>query len=213
MTRGESPTPEQARARMVNEQIEAAGIRNPAVLAALRKVPRHLFVPPDWVGSAYDDCPLSIGFGQTISQPYIVALMTELCRPQSASIALEIGTGCGYQTAVLAELVAHVYTIELVEPLARDAEQRLAALGYNNIDTRIGDGSGGWSAAGPFDIIIGTAAPTHVPQPLLDQLKVGGRLVMPVGPPGAQDLMLIEKDAGGRTPTKRVMPVRFVAMM
>lgn len=209
---GRTPTPDQARERMVTDQIEAAGVKDPKVLAALRQVPRHLFVPPDAVEYAYDDGPLPIGYGQTISQPFIVALMTELVRPDPGDIALEIGTGCGYQTAVLAEIVKHVYTIELVEALAREAKQRLAALGYANIDAMRGDGRAGWPSAGPFDIIIATAAPSRVPQPLLDQLRIGGRLVIPVGPSGAQDLVLIEKDADAHTTTRRVLPVRFVEM-
>jgi protein-L-isoaspartate(D-aspartate) O-methyltransferase len=199
------------RARMVDEQIAARGIRDSRVLAALREVPRHLFVPPDMVARAYIDSPLPIGYDQTISQPYIVALMTELARPSAGDRALEIGTGSGYQAAVLARLVSHVYTIDIVEPLAREAGRRLKELGYANVTVRAGDGYAGWPDAAPFDIVLVTAAPTEVPPPLLAQLKPGGRLVVPVGRVGTvQELQLIEKDASGRTSAKRVAPVRFV---
>ena len=199
------------RARMVDEQIAARGIRDTGVLAALREIPRHLFVPPDMVARAYIDSPLPIGYDQTISQPYIVALMTELARPSAGDRALEIGTGSGYQAAVLSRLVSHVYTIDIVEPLAREAGGRLKELGYANVTVRAGDGYAGWPDAAPFDIVLVTAAPTEVPPPLLAQLKPGGRLVVPVGPVGVvQELQLIEKDASGRTSTKRVAPVRFV---
>ena len=202
------------RQRMVDEQIAARGVASARVLSALRDVPRHLFVPPELRSQAYDDRPLPIGYGQTISQPYIVALMTELARPRPTDRALEVGTGSGYQAAVLSRLVSHVYTIEIVELLARSAEQRLKTLGYANVTLRAGDGYAGWPDVAPFDIIIVTAAPDHVPAPLLAQLRAGGRLVIPVGPVSAgQELQLIEKDSTGRTETTRVAPVRFVPLV
>lgn len=201
------------RGRMVTEQIAARGVRDPRVLQALRDVPRHLFVPPADQDRAYQDTPLAIGNGQTISQPYIVALMTELVRPQPNDRALEIGTGSGYQAAVLSPLVSHVYTIEIVEPLARDAERRLKTLGYDNVTVRIGDGYAGWPELAPFDIIVVTAAPDHVPTPLVEQLKPGGRLVIPVGSMfDVQTLLLIEKDSAGQVRTRQVAPVRFVPL-
>jgi protein-L-isoaspartate(D-aspartate) O-methyltransferase len=199
---------------MVAEQIAARDVRDPRVLAAMRDVPRHLFVPPDLQRQAYADRPLPIGYDQTISQPYIVALMTELARPSRGDRALEVGTGSGYQAAVLSQLVSHVYTIEIVEPLARSAEQRLKNLGYTNVTVRAGDGYAGWPDNAPFDVIIVTAAPDHVPAPLLAQLKAGGRLVIPVGPVFAvQELQLIEKDVAGRTRTTRMAPVQFVPLV
>ena len=201
------------RSRMVSEQIAARGIKDPRVLQALRRIPRHLFVPRDLQALAYNDRPLFIGHEQTISQPYIVALMSELARPQPTDRALEVGTGSGYQAAVLSELVARVYTIEIVEPLGRDAEQRLKRLGYANVTVRIGDGDAGWPEMAPFDIILVTAAPDHVPQPLVEQLKPGGRMVIPVGPIFArQELRLIEKDASGHVRTNSVAPVAFVPL-
>jgi len=202
-----------ARNRMVDTQIAARGVDDPRVLAAMREVPRHRFVPPELQRKAYSDSPLPIGAGQTISQPYIVALMTELVRPRASDRALEVGTGSGYQAAVLSRLVRHVYTIELEETLGREADARLRELGYDNVTVRIGDGYAGWPEEAPFDVIVVTAAPDHVPQPLLDQLAPGGRLVVPVGPTySVQELQLIEKDANGRLRTKRVAPVRFVPL-
>ncbi|TMH25799.1 MAG: protein-L-isoaspartate(D-aspartate) O-methyltransferase [Betaproteobacteria bacterium] len=184
-----------------------------AVMAAMGKVPRHRFVPALEDIFAYDNRPLPIGEGQTISQPYIVALMTDLLDPKSADTVLEVGTGSGYQAAVLAELVAKVTTIEIVEPLARRARQVLGELGYRNVEVRVGDGYGGWPAAAPFDAIIVTAAPAAVPQPLIDQLKPGGRMVIPVGGPSdVQQLLLVEKQLDGRTTTRRTLPVRFVPL-
>ena len=184
-----------------------------AVMAAMGKVPRHRFVPALEDIFAYDNRPLPIGEGQTISQPYIVALMTDLLDLKSAGTVLEVGTGSGYQAAVLAELVAKVYTIEIVEPLARRARQVLGELGYRNVEVRVGDGYGGWRAAAPFDAIIVTAAPAAVPQPLIDQLKPGGRMVIPVGGPSdVQQLLLVEKQSDGRTTTRRTLPVRFVPL-
>lgn len=202
-----------ARETMVREQIAARGIRDPRVIESMRQVPRHLFVPPADRERAYIDAPVPIGEGQTISQPYIVALMTELVRPQSADRVLEIGTGSGYQAAVLSGLVRHVYTIELEETLARRAEAVLREKKYDNITVRVGDGYVGWPEHAPFDIIIVTAAPEQVPQPLIDQLKPGGRLIVPVGPRfTVQQLQLIEKDASGAIRTKNVSPVMFVPM-
>ena len=169
---------------------------------------------PELQRQAYTDRPLPIGYDQTISQPYIVALMTELARPRAGDRVLEVGTGSGYQAAVLSRLVSHVYTVEIVEPIARAAEERLKKLGYLNVTVRTGDGYAGWPDLSPFDIIIVTAAPDHVPAPLLSQLASGGRLVIPVGPVSAvQELQLIEKDDAGGTRTTRVAPVQFVPLV
>jgi protein-L-isoaspartate(D-aspartate) O-methyltransferase len=204
---------ETARESMVREQIAARGIRDVRVLEAMSRVPRHLFVPEAESERAYVDAPVPIGQGQTISQPYIVALMTELVRPQSSDRVLEVGTGSGYQAAVIARLVAHVYTIELEEALWRRAEALLAEQKYDNVTVRVGDGHGGWPEHAPFDIVIVTAAPEHVPQPLIDQLKPGGRLIVPVGPRfTVQQLQLIEKDAAGEAHTRNVSPVMFVPL-
>jgi len=182
-------------------------------MAAMGKVPRHRFVPVLQDIFAYDNRPLPIGEGQTISQPYIVALMTDLLDPKPTDTVLEVGTGSGYQAAVLAELVAKVYTIEIVEALGLRARQVLGELGYRNVEVRVGDGYGGWPAAAPFDAIIVTAAPAAVPQPLIDQLKPGGRMVIPVGASSdAQHLLLVEKQSDGRTTTRRALPVRFVPL-
>jgi len=201
-----------ARARMVADQIEARGVKDAAVLRALRTVPRHELVPPEMRPFAHLDRPLPIGEDQTISQPYIVALMTELARVESTSRVLEVGTGSGYQAAVLAEIATEgtIYTIEIVAPLARRAAADLARLGYTNIEPREGDGYVGWPEAAPFDAIIVTAAPPRVPQPLLDQLKVGGRLVIPVGVQ-TQELKVITRTRRGYR-EERVVPVRFVPM-
>lgn len=202
------------RERMVETQIVDREIKDPRVLAAMRAVPRHLFVPPEESADAYDDRPLPIGHGQTISQPYIVALMTEVVRPTPKDRVLEVGTGSGYQAAVLAPLVSHVYTIEIVPELARDAEARLKKLKCDNVTVRAGDGYGGWPEHAPFDIIVVTAAPESVPEPLLQQLKPGGRLVVPVGSRfGTQELLLMEKDSSGKLRTTRVAPVRFVPLL
>jgi protein-L-isoaspartate(D-aspartate) O-methyltransferase len=184
-----------------------------AVMAAMGKVPRHRFVPSLTEPFAYENRPLPIGDGQTISQPYIVALMTELLDPQPGHVVLEVGTGSGYQAAVLAELVSKVYTIEIVEPLGRRAARLLPELGYRNIAMRIGDGYNGWPEAAPFDSIIVTAAAAEVPKPLVDQLKPGGRMVIPVGGRfDVQELLVIEKHADGRTTTQHTLPVRFVPL-
>jgi protein-L-isoaspartate(D-aspartate) O-methyltransferase len=202
------------RIAMVADQIAARGVRNPRVLDVMRSVPRHEFVPAAIRDDAYMDTPLSIGHSQTISQPYIVALMTELARPASTDRALEVGTGSGYQAAVLSRLVARVFSIELVEPLAHSAASTLQRLGFANVTVRSGDGYFGWPEEAPFDIILVTAAPEQVPAALVAQLRPGGRLVVPVGPIGdVQDLKLVEKDEAGRTTTRSVIPVRFVPMV
>lgn len=202
-----------ARTAMVSEQIAARGIKDPAVLEAMRRVPRHRFVPASEQARAYRDMPLPIGKGQTISQPYIVALMTELVRPRSDARALEVGTGSGYQAAVLAELVDHVYSIEIESELAREAANVLDELGYDNVTVRAGDGYGGWPEHAPFDIIVVTAAPDHVPQALIDQLKSGGSLIVPVGPiHSVQELRLITKDESGKLHERNIAPVRFVPL-
>lgn len=210
---GDEPSYAKARADMVREQIAGRDVRDPKVLAALTKVPRHLFVQADEQPLAYRDTPLPIGHGQTISQPYIVALMTELVRPGASDRVLEIGTGSGYQAAVLAEIVKHVYTIELEADLAQSAERLLSSLKYRNVTVRAGDGYAGWPEQAPFDIIVVTAAPDHIPQPLLEQLKPGGRMVIPVGSMFAtQQLRLIEKDAAGKVHARDITPVRFVPL-
>ena len=186
---------------------------DPRVMSVLAAVPRHRFVPPDQLRAAYQNRPLPIGHGQTISQPYIVALMTDLMQVQPGHVVLEIGTGSGYQAAVLAELAQTVCTIEIIEPLAQEAAQRLRALGYERVRTRAGDGYYGWEDCGPFDSIIVTAASSHVPPPLVRQLKPGGRMVIPVGAPFlAQHLMLVEKRPDGTIATRQVLPVRFVPL-
>ena len=183
------------------------------VMAALGRVPRHRFVPEAQVPYAYKNRPLPIGHGQTISQPYIVALMTDLIDPRPDQRVLEIGTGSGYQAAVLAELVGRVFSIEIIEPLAQEAAKRLQALGYTNIETRAGDGYYGWESAGPFDAILVTAAASHVPPALIRQLKPGGRLVVPVGAHFmAQYLLLVEKKADGGVTTRQILPVSFVPL-
>jgi protein-L-isoaspartate(D-aspartate) O-methyltransferase len=201
------------RARMVEMQIQDRGVTDRRVLAAMGSTPRHLFVDSNEMAYAYEDRPLSIGHGQTISQPYIVALMTELVRPSPTDRALEIGTGSGYQAAVLARLVSHVHTIEIVPVLAREAEERLRRLECKNVTVHAGDGYAGLPEEAPFDVIVVTAAPDQVPEPLLRQLKPGGRLVVPVGSRYAvQELQLIEKEPSGSLRTTRVATVRFVPL-
>jgi protein-L-isoaspartate(D-aspartate) O-methyltransferase len=183
------------------------------VIGVLGKVPRHLFVPADQQRAAYENRPLPIGYGQTISQPYIVALMTDLVNGGAAQTVLEIGTGSGYQAAILAELGHTVCTIEIIEPLARQAGEPLRRVGYAQVRTRHGDGYYGWEDCGPFDAIVVTAAASHVPPPLIRQLKPGGRMVIPVGAPFlAQYLMLVEKDRDGTVVTRQVLPVQFVPL-
>ncbi len=186
---------------------------SPAVLNALRKVERHRFVSDDQAGSAYRNHPLPIGRGQTISQPYIVALTTDLIEPQKHHRVLEIGTGSGYQAAVLAELVEQVHSVEIVEPLAREAQQRLRALGYRNVEVRVGDGHLGWPEFAPYDGIVVTAAAMHVPDQLIKQLKLGARMVIPVGPQDrSQDFLLLQKNADQTVSRRVVLQVRFVPM-
>jgi protein-L-isoaspartate(D-aspartate) O-methyltransferase len=199
-----------AREEMVAAQIAARGVRDPRVLDAMRKVPRHLFVPSASVSQAYEDYPLPIGHGQTISQPYIVAFMTEALGLKGGETVLEVGTGSGYQAAVLAEVAARVYTIEIVAPLAEQAAARLERLGYANVEVRAGDGYRGWPEAAPFDAIILTAAAPRIPEPLKQQLKDGGRLVLPVGEDW-QELVVVTRHGDGFE-EKQVLPVRFVPM-
>jgi protein-L-isoaspartate(D-aspartate) O-methyltransferase len=198
------------RARMVRVQIRDRGVSTASVLHAMETVPRHLFVPANLRAHAYDDSPLPIGYDQTISQPYIVALMTDLLDLDGDEKVLEIGTGSGYQAAVLGELAAQVFTIEIVEPLAKTAGARLAELGYDNVHVRAGDGYRGWPEEAPFDAIILTAAPPELPQPLIEQLAMGGILAAPVGDIH-QELVVLEKTANGMK-QREVIPVRFVPM-
>lgn len=202
---------ERERKRMVDAQIRARGVRDKRVLAAMGKVPRHLFVPENIRGSSYADEPLPIGWGQTISQPYIVAYMTEALGLGGAEKVLEVGTGSGYQTAVLAELAGEVLTLEIVEGLSLHARGILDGLGYGNIRFRIGNGSEGWPEAAPFDAIMVTAAAAWIPEPLEDQLAVGGRMIVPVGT-DSQELVLVHKDETGLRRERR-LAVRFVPLV
>jgi len=195
---------------MVKAQIESRGVKDPLVLKAMRKVSRHLFVPKTYQEEAYADEPLPIGEGQTISQPYIVALMTELLGLKGGEKVLEIGTGSGYQAAILAEIAKEVYSVEIICPLAQRAESSLKELGYKNIIVKCGDGYQGWKEHSPFDGIIVTAAPDHIPQPLVDQLKIEGKLVIPVGDL-FQELILVTKTEKG-IKKENIIPVRFVPM-
>jgi protein-L-isoaspartate(D-aspartate) O-methyltransferase len=196
---------------MVQQQLITRGIHDERVLAALAKVPREEFVPLESRAASYEDGPLPIGYGQTISQPYIVAFMTDQLRPKPSDRVLEIGTGSGYQAAILAELVSEIYSIEIVEPLAKTAEATLQRLGYKNVHVKVGDGYKGWPEHAPFDAITVTCAPDHVPKPLVDQLKEGGRMIIPVGGFGDQELYLLEKK-NGQLQRRAVLPVRFVPM-
>lgn len=200
---------DEQRERLVRE-LESEGISDEKVLSAMRKVLRHEFVPKQYQSEAYNNYPLPIGMGQTISQPFVVAYMTQVLKLKGGEKVLEIGTGSGYQAAVLAEIADKVYTIEILEPLARSAEKTLGRLGYKNVFVKAGDGYQGWPEYAPFDAIIVTAAPDHVPQPLVDQLKVGGRMVIPVGKQG-QRLVLITKDEQG-VKAEEDLPVLFVPM-
>ena len=201
----------QRRENMVEHQLRRRGISDESVLGAMQSVLRHRFVPSDMINAAYEDRPLPIGHDQTISQPYIVALMTESVRPQPGEKALDVGTGSGYQAAVLAELVDQVYGIEIVEPLAKQAADRMTEMGYKNVTIRAGDGYRGWKEHAPFDIIIVAAAPEHIPQPLIEQLASGGRMIIPVGA-GFQELILLEKLSDGSVRQSRIAAVRFVPM-
>ncbi|MFO7958653.1 MAG: protein-L-isoaspartate(D-aspartate) O-methyltransferase [Candidatus Brocadiia bacterium] len=201
------------RERMVQQQIELRDIEDESVLDAMRHVPRHLFVPERWRPSAYTDQPLPIEHGQTISQPYIVAYMTDLLELEPGDRVLEVGTGSGYQAAVLSEITPYVYTIEIIEPLAQEAADRLEELGYETIEVKHADGYYGWPENAPFDGIIVTAAAGHVPPPLKEQLTSGGRMVIPVGGVfEVQRLILLRKDEEGQIQTRSLMPVRFVPM-
>jgi len=204
---------EKKRKVMVHEQIQERGVEDRRVLEAMEKVPRHEFVPEEYRRFAYEDSPLPIGEGQTISQPYIVALMTECLGLKGEEKVLEVGTGSGYQAAILSELVKEVYTIEILEPLAKRAEELLQKLGYRNVKVKCGDGYLGWEEYAPFDGIIVTCAPDHIPEPLIEQLAEGGRMVIPVGEiPFSQVLKLIRKKEGKLT-VQNVVPVRFVPMI
>ena len=202
-----------ARGRMVEEQIAARGVSDAAVLRAMRAVPRHEFVPAGARGDAYADQPLPIGNGQTISQPYIVALMSELAAVKPGDRVLEIGTGSGYQAAVLCGLVRHVYSIEVIPELAATARERLLRLGYRNVSLEIGDGNAGWPEHTPYDGIIVTAAAAAVPAALLAQLRNGGRMILPVGESGSQELVLVETSATGTISERTILPVAFVPLV
>jgi protein-L-isoaspartate(D-aspartate) O-methyltransferase len=203
-----------ARERLVSEQLVPQGIRDSATLAAMRTVPRHEFVPEDQHARAYHDTPLPIGHGQTISQPAVVAFMTQAIRPRPGMRVLEVGTGSGYQAAVLAAAGAEVWTIEIFRELAEEAKARLARLGYDGVRVRHGDGYVGWPEAAPFDAIVVTAGADSIPPALVEQLAPGGRLVMPVGDPFVdQQLVLVERDSTGRVASRRLLPVRFVPLL
>ncbi|HIC94593.1 MAG TPA: protein-L-isoaspartate(D-aspartate) O-methyltransferase [Anaerolineae bacterium] len=215
----ETPTPTVAdpyceiRKRMVKTQIRARGVTDEAVLAAMEKVPRHEFVPPEYLDHAYADHPLPIGYGQTISQPYIVAWMTELLEIKKGDKVLEIGTGSGYQAAVLAEITDQVYTVEIIGELKKSAEARLKRLGYDKVKVKHADGYYGWEEYAPYDAIIVTCAPDHIPQPLVQQLKDGGRLVIPVGPPGGYQTLWKITKRGDEVITKNMGGVIFVPLL
>lgn len=200
------------RKAMVEEQIKDRGIRNKKVLDALMDVPRHTFVPDEYKSRSYDDCPLPIGYNQTISQPYIVAYMTEILNPDSNERVLEIGTGSGYQAAILSKLYKQVYTIEIVKPLGEQAKKLFNTEGYRNITVKIGDGYEGWKEFAPFDAIIVTCAPTNIPKLLVDQLAEGGKMIIPVGNRMNQVLYLLEK-RNGKIRQKATLPVLFVPMV
>jgi protein-L-isoaspartate(D-aspartate) O-methyltransferase len=198
--------------RMVKTQIQSRGVTDQDVLRAMEEVPRHEFVPDNLKAQAYADHPLPIGHGQTISQPYIVALMTELLELKSTDRVLEVGTGSGYQAAILAQIVAEVYTVEIVEPLAIEAEERLARLGFTNVHLLHADGYYGWEEHSPYDAIVVTAAPDHIPQPLVQQLKDGGHLVIPVGPPGGYQALWQITREGDQIKKRNVTGVLFVPL-
>ena len=204
---------EKRRLQMVERTIEDRGLKNPDVLHAMRTVRRHEFVPEMLKPVAYADRPLPIGYGQTISQPYIVAAMTELLDVKEGDVVLEVGTGSGYQAAVLGKIVGQVYTLEIIKELGESARSRLKRLNYQNVEARVGDGYYGWEEHAPFDSIVVTAAATHIPPPLIEQLKPGGKMMIPVGPVfHVQTLMLVEKQEDGSIIQRSVMPVRFVPL-
>jgi protein-L-isoaspartate(D-aspartate) O-methyltransferase len=204
---------EEIRSYAVRDSIMESGDFDDRVMMALGEIPRHEFVPDREKAEAYGNYPLPIGYGQTISQPYIVALMTDIVQPDPNDVVLEVGTGSGYQAAVLAKLVKRVYSMEIIEPLAEQARKRLDRLGYRNVETRLGDGYFGWEEHAPYDSIVVTAAASHVPPPLIQQLKPGGRLVIPVGGRFAiQYLLLIEKSEDGELETRQITAVRFVPL-
>jgi protein-L-isoaspartate(D-aspartate) O-methyltransferase len=204
----------QARERMVRSQIAARGVKDSRVLAAMRSVPRHMFVPDRYHDQSYEDYPLPIGLGQTISQPYIVAFMTELLKLGPDDRVFELGTGSGYQAAVASRVAGAVYTMEIYQLLADAATQRLTSLGYSNVHVRGGDGYFGWKEAAPFDAIIVTAAADHIPPPLINQLKPGGRLIIPLGNPfTVQQLVLVTRDSEGQVTERPIIPVRFVPLL
>jgi len=214
VTVAEEPDYTALRNKMVKEQIEGRGITDNQVLDAFMKVKRHLFVKPEFRKDAYNDSPLDIGEGQTISEPYIVAVMTLAVTPTPGKKVLEIGTGSGYHAAVLAELVKNVYTIEVIEKLGKDAQKRLDAMGYKNIKYRIGNGYEGWEQYAPYDGIIVTCSEDHIPLPLIEQLAVGGKLIIPVSYSSkVQELILIEKDGNGELKKKYLIPVQFVPLI
>jgi protein-L-isoaspartate(D-aspartate) O-methyltransferase len=202
----------EADVRLTSRQIDKKEL-DPRVMTVMGKVPRHKFVPLLSRAYAYENRPLPIGHGQTISQPYIVALMTDLLRPEQQHKILEIGTGSGYQAAILAELVNEIYTIEIIKPLGEQAKKRIKQLEYNNVEVRIGDGYYGWEEHGPFDGIVVTAAASHIPPPLVKQLKPGGRMIIPVGSHFmVQQLVLVEKDSANKITTRQILPVMFVPL-
>lgn len=213
----QEPSPDswrRARLRLVDDGLVSIGIRDPATLQAMRTVPRHEFVPKDQRAHAYEDIPLPIGHDQTISQPAVVALMTELVEPRPGKKVLEVGTGSGYQAAVLAQTGCRVWTIEIFRALAEEARDRLARLGYRNVTVRHADGYAGWPELAPFDAIVVTAAAESIPPPLLQQLGPGGRLVMPVGRESSeQALLLVQKDSAGKISSREILPVRFVPFL
>ena len=209
---GQDETAEVARRRMVDQQLRSRDIVDERVLAVMGRVPRHLFVEPAQEGFAYEDRPLPIGAGQTISQPYIVALMTQLLQVQPSYRVLEVGTGSGYQAAVLAELGAEVYTVEIVPSLAEGARARLEALGYRNVHVRQGDGYEGWREFAPFDGVVVTAGAPQIPPPLVEQLREGGRMAIPVGAAGGTQELILGEKHGGRFQTRSIAPVLFVPL-
>lgn len=211
---GDDENYKRMREEFVVDQMEARGIKDEKVLRAMRDIPRHLFVPDKYKASAYGDFPLPIGFGQTIPQPYIGALMTELLEPETDQIALEVGTGSGYQAAVLSRIVKTIYTVEIIPPLGEAAGKLFEFLGYKNVKARIGDGYDGWPEFAPFDRIIVTTVSTHIPPPLVQQLKRGGKMVIPIGNPfRVQTLMLVEKSKKGEIKTRSILPVKFAPLI